>query len=165
MILPERSLSRSGSATLAAGSPSHNAARSQQALNPSFSPTWVFLALSLGHFLDTDFPHSFLDRDGTIDLLITTCALVSHSTGLGTNCALNIAYNTQLPLCASTSSLPFSSGPRIKAPCRSPDALCVADSNFTFSFSGPVGPAFLIPGFMITTMRGVRTTSACQSRI
>lgn len=78
-----------------------------------------------------------MDRDGTIDLLITTCALASHSTGLGTNCALNIAYNTQLPLCASTSSFPFASGPRVKAPCRSPDALCVADSNFTFTFSGP----------------------------
>ncbi|KAH9170778.1 hypothetical protein EDB89DRAFT_2071520 [Lactarius sanguifluus] len=78
-----------------------------------------------------------MDRDGTIDLLITTCDLISHSTGLGTNCALNIAYNTQLPLCAATSSFPFTSGAAAAAPCRHPDALCVADSNFTFTFSGP----------------------------
>ncbi|KAH8995858.1 hypothetical protein EDB86DRAFT_2920938 [Lactarius hatsudake] len=78
-----------------------------------------------------------MDRDGTIDLLITTCDLISHSTGLGTNCALNIAYNMQLPLCAATSSFPFTSGPAAAAPCRRPDALCVADSNFTFTFSGP----------------------------
>lgn len=78
-----------------------------------------------------------MDRDGTIDLLITTCASVSRSTGLGTNCALNIAFNTQLPLCTATSSFPFTSGSAAAAPCRSPDALCVADSNFTFAFSGP----------------------------
>jgi hypothetical protein len=47
------------------------------------------------------------DRDGAIDLLITTCSSVSRSTGLGTNCALNIAYNAQLPLCASSTSFPY----------------------------------------------------------
>ncbi|KAH9979777.1 hypothetical protein BJV77DRAFT_1048772 [Russula vinacea] len=78
-----------------------------------------------------------MDRDGAIDLLITTCTTVSRSTGLGTNCALNIAYNTQLPLCASSSSFPLASNPAAAAPCRNPAALCVADPNFSFSFSGP----------------------------
>ncbi|TFY66482.1 hypothetical protein EVG20_g4607, partial [Dentipellis fragilis] len=45
-----------------------------------------------------------MDRDGTIDLFITTCSSVSTATGLGSNCAFNIAYNRQLPLCASASS-------------------------------------------------------------
>lgn len=76
------------------------------------------------------------DRDGAIDLLITTCSSVSRSTGLGTNCALNIAYNTQLPLCVSSTSFPLPSDPAV--PCRNPAALCVADTNFSFSFSGPV---------------------------
>ena len=98
------------------------------------------LALSLDALVSLIFPLS--DRDGTIDLLITTCSLVSQSTGLGTNCALNIAYNAQLPLCAASSSFPFTGGPAVKAPCRSPDALCVADSNFTFAFSGPVCPVY-----------------------
>lgn len=99
--------------------------------------------LSLTALVTLIFPLS--DRDGTIDLLITTCALVSHSTGLGTDCALNIAFNTQLPLCAATSSFPFTNGPAATAPCRSPNALCVADSNFTFTFSGPVCPVYPTP--------------------
>ncbi|KAI0282043.1 hypothetical protein BC826DRAFT_312838 [Russula brevipes] len=80
-----------------------------------------------------------MDRDGTIDLLITTRTPVSRSTGLGTNCArgLNIAYNTQLPLCPSSSSFPLASNPATAPPCRSPSSLCVADSIFSFSFSGP----------------------------
>jgi len=78
-----------------------------------------------------------MDRDGAIDLLITTCSSVSRSTGLGTDCALNIAYNTQLPLCASSTSFPLTSDPAAAAPCRNPAALCVADTNFSFSFSGP----------------------------
>ena len=98
------------------------------------------LTMSLAILVTLIFP--FPDRDGTIDLLITTCSLVSQSTGLGTNCALNIAFNTQLPLCAATSSLPFTGGPATTGPCRRPDALCVADSNFTFTFSGPVRPAY-----------------------
>ena len=77
------------------------------------------------------------DRDGTIDLLITTCASVSRSTGLGSSCALNIAYNTQLPLCAP-SSFPLPNDPATATPYRSPATLCVADPNFSFSFSGPV---------------------------
>ncbi|KAI0283875.1 hypothetical protein BC826DRAFT_1093769 [Russula brevipes] len=76
----------------------------------------------------------FLDRDGTIDLLITTCTSVSRSTGLGTNCVLNIAYNTQFPLCSSSSSFPLAGDPRTAPPCRSPPSLCVADSNFSFFF-------------------------------
>ena len=78
------------------------------------------------------------DRDGAIDLLITTCSSVSRSTGLGTNCALNIAYNAQLPLCASSTSFPLLSDPAAAGPCRNPAALCIADTNFSFSFSGPV---------------------------
>ncbi|KAN0105511.1 hypothetical protein V8E52_010950 [Russula decolorans] len=78
-----------------------------------------------------------MDRDGAIDLLITTCSSVSRSTGLGTNCALNIAYNAQLPLCASSTSFPLPSDPAAAGPCRNPAELCIADSNFSFSFSGP----------------------------
>ena len=82
--------------------------------------------------------HPYIDRDGTIDLLITTCSSVSQSSGLGSNCALNIAYNTQLPLCASTSSFHLGGDPATAKPCRSPTALCIADAHFSLSFSGPV---------------------------
>ncbi|KAI0303281.1 hypothetical protein B0F90DRAFT_1709692 [Multifurca ochricompacta] len=82
-----------------------------------------------------------MDRDGTIDLVVTTCTSVSQSTGLGTNCALNIAYNTQLPLCVPSSSFPLTGNPAA-APCRTPDKLCVADPKFSFTFSGPVRSSF-----------------------
>ncbi|KAH9961067.1 hypothetical protein BC827DRAFT_354011 [Russula dissimulans] len=78
-----------------------------------------------------------MDRDGTVDLLITTCTSVSRSTGLGTNCALIIAYNKQLPLCTSSSSFPLTSDPSTTVSCRNPSNLCVADPHFSFSFSGP----------------------------
>lgn len=56
-------------------------------------------------------------------MVITTCTSISSSTGIGSGCAINIAYNTQLPLCTK-------SGQRA---CRHPDELCVADANFDFS--------------------------------
>lgn len=43
-------------------------------------------------------------------------------------CALHIAYNSQIPLCDS--SVPDSQS------CRDPEALCVADSHFSFDLSG-----------------------------
>lgn len=128
--------SKSGSAIPMAGSHSHKVARFPPVLNLLFSPTWVLIytvELSSVRLIA-----SSPDRDGAIDLLITTCSSVSRSTGLGTNCVLNIAYNTQLPLCAPSTSFPLSSDPATAAPCRNPAALCIADTNFSFSFSGPV---------------------------
>lgn len=89
-----------------------------------------------------------LDRDGTMDLLITTCSSVSPSTGLGTGCSLNIAYNKQLPLCASPSSSFWSSlgqndtATDGKKVCRKPEELCTADPHFEFAFEGPVRDCF-----------------------
>ncbi|GJN88667.1 hypothetical protein Rhopal_001633-T1 [Rhodotorula paludigena] len=62
-----------------------------------------------------------MDRDGTIDMVITACPS-SH------DCALHIAYNAQMPLCDSVSSTS-------PAACRDPEALCVADPSFTFDLS------------------------------
>ncbi|KAI0045090.1 integrin alpha N-terminal domain-containing protein [Auriscalpium vulgare] len=82
-----------------------------------------------------------MDRDGTIDLLITTCSSVSPSTGLGSGCALNIAYNKQIPLCApSSTAFIFGGGSGnstdVQKACRRPDNLCSADRAFKFEFSG-----------------------------
>jgi len=78
------------------------------------------------------------DRDGTIDLIFPTCESFSTSTGIGRGCSINIAYNKQKPLCASTSPGAGSFGPEKN--CRSPDALCVADPDFEFNFqSSPEG--------------------------
>ena len=95
---------------------------------------------------------SLPDRDGTIDLLITTCTSVSASTGLGTGCALNIAYNKQIPLCASASSAIISTAPvnssadgkDAKRTCRRPDELCTADPQFKFEFTVPVSNVRLV---------------------
>lgn len=72
----------------------------------------------------------FLDRDGTIDILFTTCDSVSQSTGIGTNCMINIAYNRQLPLCASATAPSVRNGKRI---CRPPTDLCTPDPDFRFN--------------------------------
>ncbi|KAI0059037.1 integrin alpha N-terminal domain-containing protein [Artomyces pyxidatus] len=80
-----------------------------------------------------------MDRDGTIDLLITTCTSVA-SNGLGTGCALNIAYNKQFPLCEPTSSVfifDAANSTDASKKCRRPDELCQADPSFQFEFSGP----------------------------
>ncbi|GAA6047594.1 hypothetical protein JCM3770_001581 [Rhodotorula araucariae] len=61
-----------------------------------------------------------MDRDGTIDMVISSCAS-AHS------CAISIAYNAQIPLCDS--SIPDSQ------PCRDPEALCIADPSFAFDLS------------------------------
>ncbi|ORY59424.1 hypothetical protein BCR35DRAFT_283657 [Leucosporidium creatinivorum] len=61
-----------------------------------------------------------MDRDGTIDMVITSCSSVGA-------CDLSIAYNQQIPLCTSSQSQ--------TEPCRDPEALCVADKDFNFNFS------------------------------
>ena len=49
-----------------------------------------------------------------------------------------MAYNTQLPLCAPFSSIPLPSDPATATLCRSPATLCIADPNFSLSFSSLV---------------------------
>ncbi|KIM87422.1 hypothetical protein PILCRDRAFT_276328 [Piloderma croceum F 1598] len=73
-----------------------------------------------------------IDRDGTMDMVFTTCSSVSSSTGVGTDCSINIAYNKQLQLCTSSTVLDIKDGKRT---CRPPDLLCSADPNFSFDFT------------------------------
>lgn len=61
------------------------------------------------------------DRDGTMDMIVTSCPA-------GRDCHLLIAYNVQVPLCSNSPH-------RTPGPCRDPEALCVADPNFSFNFS------------------------------
>ncbi|BGP45902.1 hypothetical protein JCM10450v2_001737 [Rhodotorula kratochvilovae] len=84
-----------------------------------------------------------MDRDGTIDMVITSCTS-SHT------CALSIAYNAQIPLCDS--SVPDSQA------CRDPEALCVADPSFAFDLSSSSNGAMttiplsaLLPGHELVT--------------
>ncbi|KAF9647285.1 hypothetical protein BDM02DRAFT_3098371 [Thelephora ganbajun] len=82
-----------------------------------------------------------VDRDGTIDMVFATCTSVSKSTGLGNDCYVNVVYNKQLPLCASTTAPSFRNGQRV---CRGPEELCIADPNFTFDLSDrPESDAFV----------------------
>ncbi|KAI6111062.1 hypothetical protein F5141DRAFT_1112303 [Pisolithus sp. B1] len=73
-----------------------------------------------------------IDRDGSIDMVFTTCSHVSSS-GIGSGCLLNIAYNKQLPVCPSTTSP--SVNKQGEPICRSPVDLCSADPNFRFDLS------------------------------
>ncbi|KAJ7246549.1 hypothetical protein B0H12DRAFT_1203288 [Mycena haematopus] len=76
-----------------------------------------------------------VDRDGTIDMVFITCSSVSTSTGVGTDCAINIAYNKQLPLCTSSADSGVQKGVRT---CRPPEDLCTADPAFTFDLTNSV---------------------------
>lgn len=78
--------------------------------------TWVRLRLPLGFFTEklTDYQP---DRDGTMDLVITSCSTSDE-------CSLSIAYNLQMPLCSKSH---FGSN------CRDPENLCVADRDFAFN--------------------------------
>lgn len=69
-----------------------------------------------------------IDRDGTIDIVFPTCKSVSKS-GIGTDCAINIAYNKQKPLCTQSAG----SLSKVKD-CRDPDNLCTSDRDFKFNF-------------------------------
>ena len=70
-----------------------------------------------------------MDRDGTIDMVFSTCTSVSSSTGIGSGCELHIAYNQQLPLCTSTTQTTEKNGKRT---CRRPEELCSVDTDFRF---------------------------------
>ena len=69
-------------------------------------------------------------------MVFATCSSVSRLTGLGSDCYVNVAYNKQLPLCASKTTSSFKNGQRV---CRSPEELCIADPNFTFDLSDNPG--------------------------
>ncbi|EJD46184.1 hypothetical protein AURDEDRAFT_63627 [Auricularia subglabra TFB-10046 SS5] len=62
-----------------------------------------------------------MDRDGTIDLVFPTCKSIDSS-GVGTDCHINIAYNQQLPLCKTAT----------EKNCRPAEHLCSADPHFAF---------------------------------
>ncbi|BGO97546.1 hypothetical protein RTG_01521 [Rhodotorula toruloides ATCC 204091] len=61
-----------------------------------------------------------MDRDGTIDMVITSCPSAD-------DCTLSIAYNDQMPLCESY--MPAD------AKCRDLESLCVVDPDFSFDLS------------------------------
>jgi hypothetical protein len=67
-----------------------------------------------------------------MDMVFTTCSSVSSSTGVGTGCSINMAYNKQLQLCTSNTASGVKDGKRT---CRPPDQLCLGDSNFSFDFT------------------------------
>ncbi|PKI82542.1 hypothetical protein MVES1_003813 [Malassezia vespertilionis] len=69
-----------------------------------------------------------MNRDGTMDVVFPTCQ--------GGKCQINIAYNQQLPLCATERDAfggwtPPPGGARA---CRDPSRLCTADDTFALDF-------------------------------
>jgi integrin alpha FG-GAP repeat containing protein 1 len=72
-----------------------------------------------------------INRDGTIDLIFPTCSRVTSS-GVGTDCYINVAYNQQLPLCTLATESGMKKGVRY---CRRPEDLCTADMNFKFNLT------------------------------
>ena len=66
-------------------------------------------------------------------MVFPTCSSVSSSTGVGSGCLINIAYNKQIPVCPSAGSQTVDKqGNQL---CRPPEKLCIADPNFNFDLS------------------------------
>ncbi|KAI0081457.1 hypothetical protein K474DRAFT_1613628 [Panus rudis PR-1116 ss-1] len=121
----------------------------EQGSNDKYYQIWVnnkddgFYLAQLGRFPKgfQSVTFSDVDRDGTMDMVFVTCDSVSSSTGVGSNCMLNIAYNKQLPLCPSTTSPSVKNGKRI---CRPPTNLCTADPDFRYNLNeGSDNPDFV----------------------
>ncbi|KAJ3570120.1 hypothetical protein NP233_g4613 [Leucocoprinus birnbaumii] len=74
-----------------------------------------FLMAARGSFPSGTQSVSFgdIDRDGTMDMVFTSCRSVD-SKGVGSDCYINIAYNQQLPLCASTTDSAVRDGTRFR---------------------------------------------------
>ncbi|GAA5822622.1 hypothetical protein JCM11251_004321 [Rhodosporidiobolus azoricus] len=81
-----------------------------------------------------------MDRDGTIDMVLTVCPSLTSGGSSGRDCALAIAYNDQMPLCDASPSLP---GQEQKN-CRDPEELCVADEKFGFDFATVDNPSYTV---------------------
>jgi len=78
-----------------------------------------------------------------MDIVFPTCARQSSSAGTGSDCALNIAYNKQVPICSGIASENVTSdSERTSLKCRGWGDLCTGDGNFEFSFdpSSEVSP-------------------------
>lgn len=71
-----------------------------------------------------------------MDIIFPTCARQSSSAGTGVDCALNIAYNKQVPICIGIASENSTSGAAESGTlkCRGWGDLCVGDESFDFSF-------------------------------
>jgi integrin alpha FG-GAP repeat containing protein 1 len=67
-----------------------------------------------------------------MDMMFATCDQVSSSTGVGSDCYLNVLYNRQLPVCASPTTPSIINGQRV---CRPLDDLCLRDPGFRFDKS------------------------------
>lgn len=65
-------------------------------------------------------------------MIFPSCNYVDYSTGVGTDCFINIAYNQQLGLCSSTTESAVDDAIRA---CRRPEDLCIADPNFRFDLT------------------------------
>ncbi|KAK0222799.1 hypothetical protein EDD85DRAFT_982240 [Armillaria nabsnona] len=74
-------------------------------------------------------------------ILFPTCSSVSMSSGLGTSCYINIAYNKQLPLCASSTQPSIVKGVR---KCRPPKDLSDNDAFARFPLSSLNSGALLV---------------------
>jgi len=83
--------------------------------------------------------NSYVDRDGTIDLVFPTCSSVSSTTGIGRGCSINIAYNKQKPLCLTSDNSWLAglsqAAATAKKDCRQPSDLCTADEAFNFDLT------------------------------
>ncbi|WVN88253.1 uncharacterized protein L203_103454 [Cryptococcus depauperatus CBS 7841] len=101
-------------------------------------------------------PLSFADinRDGSIDIVFPTCSRRSESSGLGSNCNINIVYNKQASLC-STETSQWNQDELLK--CRGWGDMCISDEKFEFSFDADD------PGFVSIPLASL--TSDSDARI
>lgn len=71
-----------------------------------------------------------------MDIVFPVCGRHSSSSGAGSDCSLNIAYNRQVPVCTGVGSEYNNNGAVTSEVllCRGWGSLCVADPSFEFAF-------------------------------
>jgi integrin alpha FG-GAP repeat containing protein 1 len=89
--------------------------------------------MSESMYLDTA---NVADRDGTMDIVFPVCGRRTSSTGTGSDCAINIAYNKQIPICTGLNAEASNNGGDTSSglKCRGWSELCTADPDYRFDF-------------------------------
>ena len=70
-----------------------------------------------------------------MDMVFSTCATISFDGATGTGCSINVAYNTQIPLCRPSGFSLAGAGLAAPEKCRPIGDLCIADDNWGYNLT------------------------------
>jgi integrin alpha FG-GAP repeat containing protein 1 len=97
-----------------------------------------------------------------MDIVFPVCGRRTSSAGTGSDCAINIAYNKQIPICTGLNAEASNNGgdTSLGLKCRGWSELCTADPDYRFDFEegNEVGPLSISGIFQGPLMSGTEST-------